>query len=263
MADWLADREALAEQYADASALSDRIALHERFSTADRDLRPWLFDHLDLPADADVLTVGGGPGDLWRAVPDRIPPRWTVLHTDASRGMVEEARGALDDAGGAFGFGVVDAASLPVRSRSFDAVTANHVLYHVPERRRALREARRVLRPGGRLYASTNGEGALREVHDVAEAVAGGSLPRIDGFRLRNGREQLAAVFDDVALHRHDDALVVTEVEPLVRYVLSREEFGPEDAPALHEAFAARFEDGAFRATKDTGVLVARKGFGR
>ncbi len=260
MSDWFDDREALAAQYADASNLDNRVALHERFSTADVDLHPWLFERMDLPADARILTLGGGPGDVWAAVPDRIPPGWSVFHTDASPGMVEEARGVLDDAAGEFGFGVVDAASLPFRSDAFDAVTANHMLYHVPERRRALREIRRVLRPGGELYATTNGERALTEVYEVAEAVHGSPLERIDGFRLGNGRGQLAAVFDAVTLHRHENALAVTEVEPLVGYVLSREEFGPGDAPDLHEAFAARFEEGVFHVEKDTGVLVARKG---
>ncbi|WP_254537434.1 class I SAM-dependent methyltransferase [Halomarina litorea] len=263
MTDWFDDREALAEQYADAANLSDRVALHERFSTAEVDLHPWLFDRLDLPSDARVLTLGGGPGDLWAAVPDRVPEGWSVLHTDASPGMVEEARETLRDANGGFGFGVVDAASLPFASNSFDAVTANHMLYHVAERRRALREVRRVLRPGGRLYATTNGERALKEVYEVAEGVHGGPLARIDGFRLENGREQLADVFESVTLHRHDNALAVTEVEPVVRYLCSREEFGPEDAPDLHAAFVDRFEDGVLHVEKDTGVLVARKEGGR
>jgi len=41
-------------------------------------------------------------------------------------------------------------------------------------------------------------------------------------FVLETGGEQLAPWFEDVSLHRYDDALVVTEAGPLIDYVLSR-----------------------------------------
>ncbi len=44
-----------------------------------------------------------------------------------------------------------DAARLPYRSKSFDAVLVRDLLHHVPDRRGVLAEAVRVLRPGGRL----------------------------------------------------------------------------------------------------------------
>ncbi|MWG33286.1 methyltransferase domain-containing protein [Halomarina oriensis] len=250
MTDWCEDREALAEQYDDASNLDARIALHERFSTAERDLKPWLFDQFDCPDSPRILTLGGGPGDVWADV--GVPGDWTVVHTDASSGMVEEARDAVDAQ-----FAVADAASLPFASDSFDAVTANFVLYHIAERRRTFREIRRVLRPGGTLHAATSGEAHLRELYERVEAVHEGVVPRIEGFRLENGREQLTAVFDRVECRRHEDALAVTDVDVLVGYALSREEFDESDAPALREAFEEGFEDGVFRVRKDAGVFVA------
>src|SRR2546428_10089185 len=42
-----------------------------------------------------------------------------------------------------------DGAHLPFRDRTFDAVTTNHVLHLVPDWRRVLLEAHRVLRPAG------------------------------------------------------------------------------------------------------------------
>jgi SAM-dependent methyltransferase len=258
MADWCDDRAALREQYADADNLEARIALHREFSTADRPLNDWRFDAMAgrLIDDADVLGLGTGPGHLWRENRERTP--WTVHVTDASPGMVGESRDALTDEPWTR-FAVCDAAALPYRSRSFDAVTAHHMLYHVPNRRRTLREIRRVLEPGGGLFASTNGAGHLRELFEVMEAVHGGPLARASGFRLENGREQLERAFDAVEVLEFDDVLEVTAVEPLVRYVLSRDEFDADDAPALHEAFAERFEDGRFDVEKAVGMLVARR----
>jgi len=43
----------------------------------------------------------------------------------------------------------LDLTRLPWASQSFDAILCNHVLEHVPDDRAALRELRRVLRPGG------------------------------------------------------------------------------------------------------------------
>lgn len=49
-------------------------------------------------------------------------------------------------------FIVADAAALPFADGSFDVVLIRDLLHHLPDRLAALREARRVLRPSGRLY---------------------------------------------------------------------------------------------------------------
>lgn len=258
MTDWLTDREALAEQYANASNLNDRIALHERYSTNDDGLWHWVFDRFDLPNRARVLSVGCGPADLWGENAGRIPEGWDVTVTDLSPGMVGEAHENLGDCSRLFALAVAAAESIPFRSSAFDAATANFMLYHVPDRKRALAEIRRVLKPDGTLLAAMSGAEHLQELRAVQEGVHGEALPRVTSFRLENGREQLDPFFESVACHRYDDALAVTEVEPLVAQALSREEFDESDVAALGEAFAERFEDDVFRVRKDTGLFVAR-----
>ena len=52
----------------------------------------------------------------------------------------------------------------PIPGRSFDAVVAAWMLYHVPDLDRGLSEVARVLRPGARLVATTNGADHLAEL---------------------------------------------------------------------------------------------------
>jgi ubiquinone/menaquinone biosynthesis C-methylase UbiE len=63
--------------------------------------------------------------------------------------MIRETRANLARLGHPFSFAQADAQALPFRDASFDAVIANHMLYHVPDISRSLGEVRRVLKPSG------------------------------------------------------------------------------------------------------------------
>jgi ubiquinone/menaquinone biosynthesis C-methylase UbiE len=252
-------------QYNDASNLNDRIQIHVRFSTNRYSWHRWVLDQIELPEHAFVLELGCGPGRLWAGNLERIPSGWEITLTDFSPGMLEEARRNLAGAR-PFAFEVADAQAIPFDSAAFDMVIANHMLYHVPDLPRALAEIRRVLRPGGRFYATTVGDTHLRELHDLATSFDpalvgwGGSLAH--GFRLENGAAQLASFFDRVVLRRYDDALIVTEAEPIVAFVASSDARSLLNGPRRAEF--ARFVEqelqasgGAIHITKDSGIFEA------
>ena len=66
----------------------------------------------------------------------------------------QACRRALADLGDRVVVEQGDATALPLPDRSVDAVFCYHLLHHAQEWRAAVREAARVLRPGGRLYAA-------------------------------------------------------------------------------------------------------------
>jgi SAM-dependent methyltransferase len=179
--------------------------------------------------------------------------------------MIQEARHALEELEEWFRFLVLDAQVLPFDEGFFDTVIANHMLYHVLDLGRALSEVRRVLKPGGRFYAATNGEGHLREMGDLVRVFDPGIDfgPEEYSFGLENGAAQLEQWFEDVELYRYEDSLVVTEADPLVAYVLSC--FCNTDtllAGGRSGGFAAFVErqlatSGAIHITKDVGLFVA------
>ena len=275
----------LDKQYRDASNLNARIALHQRFSTNKGDLHRWIFDHLlaalGPDAEARILEVGCGPADLWRINRDRLPPGWQVTLTDFSPGMVAAAQAALAGYDDHFTIQQADAQALPFAAGAFDAAVADYMLYHVPDRPRALAELARVLVPGGRLFAATNGERHMRELDDLLlphvrtllAALAASGTPDAaatlnaittnspDGFTLENGAAQLAQSFAAVTLDLWDDALVVTEVAPLMAYIRSLGAgmaIPAELMAGIQADVAGRIaRDGAIRIGKATGLFTA------
>jgi ubiquinone/menaquinone biosynthesis C-methylase UbiE len=104
---------------------------------------------------ASVLDLGTGTGQLALAAIERWPNA-AIVGVDASVGMLALANDAADarlDPGRRARFETVTAMAdeLPFDDGSFDAVISSFVLQLVPNRARALREARRVLRPDGHL----------------------------------------------------------------------------------------------------------------
>jgi SAM-dependent methyltransferase len=186
MARWTERDYLLTEQYRDAAKLRARMGLHERFSVNRYGWHRWVFDQLDLPPHDRVLELGGGPAMLWRENGERIPAGWTVVLADLSPGMLQEARRQLRALPLRFALVNLDAQALPFAPASVDAVIANHMLYHVPDRQQVYAEIRRVLRPGGHLYAATNGRDSMRELAELVRRVPG--LRPVDCGRLEMAR---------------------------------------------------------------------------
>ena len=117
-----------------------------------------LLDRLDLVVAGgavDLLDVGIGTGNL--AIP--AVERWSTVQVtgiDASGEMVQAAHTLADarlapDARARLDARTAFADTLPFPDGTFDAAMSSFVLQLVPSRARALREIRRVLRPGGTL----------------------------------------------------------------------------------------------------------------
>lgn len=253
------------KQYNDATKLNARIALHERFSTNTYGWHRWVWDQFDLPATARILEIGCGPGTLWIENKDRIPSHWDVTLSDFSPGMLEEARRNLSELNHSFRSLVADAQALPFADSNFDAVIANHMLYHVPDRERAYAEIKRVLQPGGRLFAAATGATHLQELHNIAQQYAP-EAPTwrnqlAHSFQLENGAQELAPWFDHVMLHRYEDSLVITEAEPLVASFLSTAETSTLRAERQTEIIQTVQrhinEHGPIRSAKAFGLFVA------
>jgi ubiquinone/menaquinone biosynthesis C-methylase UbiE len=124
-----------ADNYGDATARVTRQTI------------PKLLDQARLFPSAKVLDAGCGPGYV-AAIAKLLGAE--VEGIDFSAGMVEQAKTQFPE----IDFSIADVEELPMRDGTFDAVLCNIVLFHVTDPERAMSEARRVLKPGGRFVFS-------------------------------------------------------------------------------------------------------------
>ena len=258
------------KQYGSGSNLAARQAIY-RWRTPLIDLYEWALDQIEWEGHEVAVDVGCGNGDYLRPLAVRAN---VVVGVDLSRGMLAGiAARAIDPR---VALAQADIQSLPLIDAQADVALAMHMLYHVPDVRRAADELRRVIRPGGVLLAVTNGAAHMAELYalvsDALSAVAGERVSRpnlIEGFTLENGTVQLSDAFESIERRDLRGELVVPEVEALVAYVDSQStplawllpdmELWAEVLREVEErARAAITRAGVLRIGTEVGVFVCR-----
>lgn len=107
---------------------------------------------LQLPADATVLDIATGGGHAAKAL---APYAAYVFATDLTRDMLQNTRSFLASEPNIF-FVTADAEALPFLDNTFDAAVCRIAAHHFPNPESFVREAARVLKPGGKLLLIDN-----------------------------------------------------------------------------------------------------------
>ncbi len=151
------DPDVVRAEYASEAGLLGRRAAY-RYADGP-DAPGMAFDAVAEVSPRRVLEVGAGPGELAARIRDELGAE--VVALDSSERMVELARERGVNAH------VGDVQELPFADGEFDCAVAAWMLYHVPDVQKAIAELARVLKPGGRLVAVTNGVDHLRELREL------------------------------------------------------------------------------------------------
>lgn len=122
----------------------------------DRLMVPLIFEPYarDLAARAvalaprSVLEVAAGTGAVTRALAARLPADTKLVATDLNQPMLDQARKQIADAPHII-FRQADAQALPFDDAQFDVVLCQFGAMFFPDRAKAYREAKRVLKPSG------------------------------------------------------------------------------------------------------------------
>jgi SAM-dependent methyltransferase len=199
------DPDLVRAEYADESRFATRAAAWQNVAGARP--REDAFRAVAEIAPKDVLEVGCGRGELAARIARELGSR--VVALDLSERMVELTREAGVDAR------VGDVQQLPFEDSSFDCAVAAWMLYHVPDVDRGLAELARVLRPGGRLVAVTNGERNLPELWGRF----GERSRRIHAFSVENAEGQLRRHFQRVERRDANGVVTFADWEAADRYV--------------------------------------------
>ncbi|PSN66241.1 methyltransferase type 11 [Corynespora cassiicola Philippines] len=233
-------------QYANTSdRLAARLAIHT-WNTHSQGWFAWAGDR--IPKEGSILEIGAGTGQLWRET--TVTPSTRLTLTDFSPAMCEELRkipGAEVRQAGA--------ESLPFEDASFDTLVANHMLYHVDSPEAALKEFRRVLKPGGTVVIALNGMDHLDELLDLGEKVGRPSTIRNQArITAENAKGVLEKVFVGVTEERFPGAFEVGTTQPVIDYLgsLGEEGLNAEQADIVyHVVGSAIRKDGIFRVNKN------------
>ena len=214
------NRAAVKRQYATPEKLNVRIAFQQRFSQNQYGFAPWLMDQYDFPPNARVLELGCGTGGMWQGKQALIDSFDELMLTDFSDGMLQDAQKNLQGMRGVQ-FRLADIQNLPFADESYDFVIANMMLYHVPDRPKAIAETLRVLKKGGTFVCATYGErGIATYLKEMMDGIVSMKSPNTN-FTLQNGADLLHSQFAQVERRDYPDHFVVDDADAVVGYLMS------------------------------------------
>jgi ubiquinone/menaquinone biosynthesis C-methylase UbiE len=254
-------------------ATSDKVfagsipELYERF------LVPLIFEpyardlaaRVAAAAPRDVLETAAGTGVLTRAIAARLPAATRIVATDLNQPMLDQAAKRLVDA--RIEWKQADALALPFADASFDVVACQFGAMFFPDKVQGYKQARRVLRSGGRLIFNVWDKIADNEFADVVTAALAEIFPHDpprfmartphgyhDEDQIR--RELTAAGFADITIDAvdatskapspRDAAIAYCQGTPLRSEIEARDPVGLERATGhAAAALARRFGNGA------------------
>jgi SAM-dependent methyltransferase len=232
--------ELIRQDYSDPSRLEERVRAWREYHVPDM-LELILAAAVEEPV-GQVLEVGCGDGRFSEQLRDRSGAR--VVALDFSPAMAAQAalRGLDVQVG--------DIASMPWPDGQFDLVVANWMLYHVPDLEAGLAEIRRVLRPGGRLIASTMANRHMRELWDLVGD--GSDAPEL-AFSTDNGLEVLQRHFEQVEQRSMAGHATFPDYDAALAHVRTT-------LTRAHLAERLPRFDGPLRVTTSNAMFVARRG---
>lgn len=204
----LHDSSVVRAEYEDETRLAARKAAYAEAGSEGPDPRDLLFEAIAQAHPRRILEIGCGEGELAERMQRELDA--DVIAIDQSPRMVEltRRRGVETRVG--------RAERLEFDEETFDCVVAAWMLYHVQELDRALAEITRVLLPGGRLVAVTNGRDHLKELYEL---IGRRRLP--SSFLAEDAEEILARHFSRIERRDAHGWVVFPDAQAAQVYVAS------------------------------------------
>lgn len=212
------------EQYNSDKNLNLRSNLHS-YNVNKIDWDVWCFDNMNFCKNDKVLELGCGNGKLWLKNKEKIKGDINITLSDFSKSMIKSAKNSLKELNIDFKYKEINAENIPYKDETFDVIIAEHMIYFVSNIEKALKEIKRVLKPNGKLYITTNSKNTMHELNELSEKFAPNSGLSNNGlserFNLEEGEKLLKKYFKYVNLNVLEGKIILSESEPLVSYKAS------------------------------------------
>jgi len=166
-------------------ATTDRLFAGSIPEIYDRFLVPLIFEpyagdlaeRLAATGAQRVLETAAGTGVLTRAIASRLPAQASIVATDLNQPMLDHAAARQSD-DRRIVWQQADALALPFEDQGFDAVVCQFGVMFFPDKIHGYREARRVLKPGGRLLFNVWDRISENEFADVVTGALATLFPQ-------------------------------------------------------------------------------------
>ena len=205
---------------------------------------PWaedLVDRLGVQPGERAVDIACGTGAVTRVLAKRLGSSGQVIGVDLNPAMLAVAQ-SLDIAGAEFR--QADATQLPFGEAEFDVAVCQQGLQFVPEPEAAVREAARVLRPGGRVgvacWNSAAENPVAASILAAAEAVgwAEGAAGFSRAFSM-GGPDRLhnllkSAGFEDLSVGAEERIAVFPDIPGWIEGFMEGPPFGSEAQQSDH-----------------------------
>ncbi|PYS22870.1 MAG: ubiquinone biosynthesis protein UbiE [Acidobacteria bacterium] len=253
----------------------------------DRYLGPTLFEpyaadlvaRVNVPAGSTVLELACGTGIVTRRLRERLAGSTKLVATDLNEAMLNYASRKYKD-GENLEWRQADATELPFSERSFDAVLCQFGLMFVPDKGQALREAHRVMKPGGKIvfnvWDAIEQNDFARIAHETIAKFFDDNPP--DFYQIPfslHDRSAIESLLTDSGFKEIDFTLLPLESKaasardltrglihgnPIINSIRDRnEEMIPEIEAAVFEAVVAKFGDAPVRARMQALIFSAAR----
>ena len=212
------------EQYNSDKNLNLRSNLHS-YNVNKIDWDVWCFENMKFCKNDKVLELGCGNGKLWLKNKEKIETDLNITLSDFSKSMIKSAKNNLKEINMDFQYKEINAEKIPYKDETFDVIIAEHMIYFISNIEKALEEIKRVLKPNGKVYITTNSKNTMNELNELCEKFAPNSVLSNNGlserFNLEEGEKLLKKYFNNVSLNVLEGKIILSESEPLVSYKAS------------------------------------------
>lgn len=243
-----------------------RIDIHEKYGA--RNIDQWTVDLLKPAGGMKILDVGCGAGKQCFLYHDYTKGQADITGGDFSEELLDKARAKNAERGTNMQFMFLDFnRKFPFEDNTFDLLSSAFAIYYAADLKFTFGEARRVLKPGGRLFTTGPLPANKKMFYDIIQEATSKPIPPMPGSSRYEGEifGTIKNIFAKTEMIPFENPITFPEVQPFMDYTrasLSEDRklwtsmFNGKDE---YEALIASIEAVATRWFKRDGKLVMTK----